>query len=192
MIIIDKTLVSNELFDEAFACDLSACKGACCVEGSSGAPLEEAEVDILDEIYEDVKPYMRAEGIAAVEELGTFTVDHDGDLVTPLVNGEECAYVQFDEHGIAKCAIEMAHRAGKVDWPKPISCHLYPIRIKALKDFDALNYHRWHICKPACECGAKLQIPVFRFCKSALIRKYGEAYYNLLEEAYKLQQEQAD
>lgn len=190
MIIIDKTLVSNELFDEAFACDLSACKGACCVEGSSGAPLEDAEVDILDEIYEDVKPFMRAEGIAAVEELGTFTVDQDGDLVTPLVNGEECAYVQFDEQGIAKCAIEMAHRAGKVDWPKPISCHLYPIRIKALKDFDALNYHRWHICKPACECGAKMQVPVFRFCKSALIRKYGEDYYELLEEAYKLQKEE--
>lgn len=186
MIQIGKTIFSTELFTEQFACDLSACKGACCVEGSSGAPLAEDELQILEEIYEDVKPYLRPEGIAAIEKDGFFTVDPDGDYVTTLVEEEECAYVQFDSDGTAKCGIEQAYRDGKVAWAKPISCHLYPIRIKELKDFDAINYHQWHICKPACDCGAKLKLPVFRFCKASLIRKYGEAYYHQMEEAYKL------
>lgn len=189
MIQIGKTIFSTELFTEHFACDLSACKGACCVEGSSGAPLAEDELQILEDIFEDVKPYLRPEGIAAIEEQGFYTVDPDGEYVTTLVNDEECAYVQFDADGTAKCGIEQAFRDGKVAWAKPISCHLYPIRIKELKDFDAINYHKWHICKPACDCGAKLKLPVFRFCKASLVRKYGEAYYQQLEEAYVLWQE---
>lgn len=186
MIQIGKTILSTELFDEQFACDLSACKGACCVEGSSGAPLELEELADLEENYDAFKPYMRKEGIEAVEKDGFFVVDQDGDYTTTLVQGEECAYVQFDNDGTAKCAIEQAYFDGKVAWRKPISCHLYPIRIKALKDFDALNYHKWHICAPACDCGLKMQIPVFRFCKDSLIRKYGEQYYADLEEAYRL------
>jgi len=185
MIIIDKTLVSDELFSEQFTCDLAACKGACCVEGSSGAPLEEDELQILEDIYDDVKPFLREEGIAAIEQQGFYTVDTDGDVVTPLVNDAECAYVTFDANGTAKCGIEQAYYAGKVKWPKPLSCHLYPIRIKALRDFDALNYHKWHICAPACDCGAKMKMPVFRFCKNSLIRKYGEEYYEMLEAAYR-------
>lgn len=185
MIIIDKTLVSDELFTEQFVCDLAACKGACCVEGSSGAPLEDEELQILEDIYEEVKPYMRKEGIASIKKHGFYVVDQDGDFTTPLVNNLECAYVNFDDNGIAKCAIEQAHRDGKVEWAKPLSCHLYPIRIKALKDFDALNYHKWHICEPACACGSKMKVPVFRFCKSSLVRKYGQEYYEMLEAAYK-------
>jgi hypothetical protein len=186
MIIIENTLVSDELFSEQFTCDLSACKGACCVEGSSGAPLEEAELQILEDIYDEVKPFLRKEGIEAIEKQGFFVVDQDGDYTTPLVNDRECAYVTFDNDGTAKCGIEQAHRQQKVHWAKPISCHLYPIRLKQLKDFDALNYHKWHICAPACDCGAKFKMPVFRFCKTALVRKYGTEYYDLLEEAYKL------
>lgn len=190
MIAIDKTLLSEELFDVHFACDLSACKGICCVEGESGAPLEEEELQILEDIYPQVEPFMREEGKQAVQELGFFEVDVDGDYVTPLVNGAECAYVTFTEDGIALCAIEQAYRAGKVSWQKPISCHLYPIRIKALKDFDAINYHKWHICEPACSCGAKMQMPVYRFCKDSLVRKYGQAWYDTLDEAYRMWKEQ--
>lgn len=190
MLQIGKTLLTTELFDEQFTCDLSACKGACCVEGSSGAPLEEDELEKLEEVYDDVKPYMREEGIASVEENGFFVVDQDGDYTTPLVNDEECAYVNFDADGTAKCAIDQAYREGKVSWQKPISCHLYPIRVKSLDDFDALNYHKWHICKPACECGARFKMPVFRFCRDAIIRKYGEDYYNELEEVYAAWQQQ--
>ena len=186
MIQIDKTILSTEVFEKQFTCDLSACKGACCVEGSSGAPLEEAELEKLEEVYDTVKPYMRKEGIEAIEKEGFFVVDQDGDYTTTLVEGKECAYVQFDDNGTAKCAIEQAWRDGKTQWAKPISCHLYPIRIKALKDYDAINYHKWHICEPACDCGAKLKMPVFRFCKTSLIRKYGEEYYEQLEECYKL------
>lgn len=184
MIIIGQTIVSDELFTEQFTCDLAACKGACCVEGSSGAPLEEEELQILEDIYEDVKPYLREEGIEAIAQQGFFVIDHDGEYTTPLVDDQECAYVNFDADGTAKCGIEHAYREGKVSWAKPLSCHLYPIRIKALKDFDAVNYHKWHICAPACSCGAKFKMPVFRFCKAALIRKYGEAYYDQLEATY--------
>ncbi|MCH2198515.1 MAG: DUF3109 family protein [Flavobacteriales bacterium] len=186
MIQIGRTIISTELFDEQFMCDLAACKGACCVEGSSGAPLEESELDLLEQVYPHVKPYMTEEGIKSIEENGFFVVDQDGDYTTPLVNDAECAYTIFDADGTAKCGIEAAYLDKKIDWHKPISCHLYPIRIKALKDFDAVNYHKWHICKPACDCGAKLQMPVFRFCKSSIIRKYGEEYYEELEAAYRL------
>lgn len=189
MIAIDNTLVSDELFSKKFICDLSACKGACCVEGESGAPLEAREIDLLEEAYPAVKPFMRPVGVAAVEEQGVFTVDVDGEFVTPLVNGAECAFVTFDRMGIAKCAIEQAHNAGKTDFKKPVSCHLYPIRITPLKDFDALNYHYWPVCDPARECGAKLDVTVFRFLKEPLIRKYGEEYYQQLEEADKLLRE---
>ncbi len=181
MVQIDDTLVSDDVFEKRFVCDLGACKGACCVEGESGAPLEANEVGILEEIYEDVKPYMRREGIASVEENGVFTIDSDGEYVTPLVDGKECAFVQFDGGGIAKCAIEMAFRDGKTDFPKPVSCHLYPIRVNELKDFTALNYHHWPICDPARTCGAKIDVKVFKFLKEPIIRKFGKDYYKKLE-----------
>ncbi len=185
MVQIEDKLIADDVFDKRFVCDLSHCKGACCVEGESGAPLDADEVDKLEEILDDVKPYMRKEGIERVEEVGVFTVDYDGEYVTPLVNDAECAFVQFDGNGITKCAIEMAFRDGKVDWPKPISCHLYPIRLKELKDFTALNYHHWPICDGARTCGMNLDVKVFKFLKEPLIRKFGEDFYNQLEETDK-------
>lgn len=181
MVEIDDTLISDDVFEKRFLCDLSACKGACCVEGESGAPLEAGEVDLLEEIIDDIKPFMRQEGIDRIDETGVFTIDSDGEYVTPLVNDEECAFVQFDDSGIAKCAIETAHRAGKIDFPKPVSCHLYPVRLSELKDFTALNYHHWPICDPARECGAKLDVKVFRFLKEPIIRKFGADYFHKME-----------
>ena len=179
MLAVDKVLVSEEVIEKRFVCDLNACKGQCCVDGDAGAPLDEDELAILDDIYEDVKPFMEPEGILAIEKKGKYEVDVDGDYVTPLVDGKHCAYVTFDQ-GIAKCAIEKAHAAGAVNWPKPISCHLYPIRIQKLPFNDALNYHNWHVCRPACKCGASLDVPVYKFLKGPLTRKYGEEWYNKL------------
>jgi hypothetical protein len=181
MIQIGDKLISDELFEEKFVCDLAACKGACCVEGESGAPLEEDELGVIEDVYEDVKPFMRPEGIAAVEDQGLYTMDSDGEFVTPLVDGKECAFVQFDERGTAKCTFEMAFRAGKTKFQKPVSCHLYPIRLTELKDFTALNYHYWPICDPARSCGAKLDVKVFRFLKEPIIRKFGEEFFRELE-----------
>jgi hypothetical protein len=182
MLIVGDILVSEDLFDKKFVCDLTACKGACCVQGDAGAPLAEDEPGILEEEYEHFKAFLRPEGIAAVERDGVFTIDSDGDLVTPLVNGQECAYTVFDADGVAGCGIEKAWLAGKTRFRKPVSCHLYPVRVKKLVDIDALNYHSWDICKPACTCGAKLQVPVYRFLKDALERAYGEAWYAQLVE----------
>jgi hypothetical protein len=187
MIAIDKTLISEDLIDKKFVCDLNACKGACCVAGDSGAPLEKEELQILDSILEDVKPYMVKKGIKAVEKFGSYVIDGDGDYTTTLVSpGAECAFVFFDENKIAKCAIEQAFYDGKVSWKKPISCHLYPVRITKHKDYDAVNYDKWSICKPACECGAKLDVPVYKFLKEPLIRKYGKEWFKQLEQSAKL------
>jgi len=186
MIQIDNALLSKDLFSERFVCDLGACKGACCVEGDSGAPLEAEEIDILEEILEEVKPYMRQEGIDRVDEVGVFTVDTDGEYVTPLVNGEECAFVSFDSNGTAKCSIEQAYREGKTNFLKPISCHLYPIRVTQLKDLVALNYHYWPICDPARTCGAKIDVKVFKFLKEPIVRKFGQDFFDKLIEADRL------
>src|SRR6478735_3592154 len=160
MIAIDKTLISEDLLEKKFVCDLNACKGACCVAGDSGAPLDKEELSILDSVLDKVKPYMVKKGIKAVEKHGTYVLDSDGDYTTTLVSeGAECAFVFFDEKNIAKCAIEQAYLEGKIDWKKPISCHLYPIRISDYKAYEAVNYHSWHICKPACECGKQLNVP---------------------------------
>lgn len=178
MIIVGKTLVSEELFDEYFVCDLAACKGACCVEGESGAPLELEELQRLEEIYDKVVPYMRPEGITAIEQDGLYQVDSDGDLVTTLIGHHgECAFVNFDSNGVAKCALEMAYLDGKTDWKKPISCHLYPVRLAKLPEYTAVNYHRWQLCSPACACGMSLKVPVYKFLKEPLTRKFGEEWY---------------
>jgi hypothetical protein len=182
MIAINNTLVSDEILDKKFVCDLNACKGECCVAGESGAPLEKNELPILLEILEKVKPYMNAKGKKAIEKYGPFVLDSDGDYTTTLVSNEaECAFVVFDKNKIAKCAIEQAYNDGVINWKKPISCHLYPIRVTSYKTYDAVNYHQWQICKPACECGSKLNVPVFKFLKEPLIRKFGEAWFNELE-----------
>ena len=183
MIQIDDKLISEDLFSEEFVCNLAKCKGICCVEGDAGAPLDEDETKILDEIYPKIKPYLRPEGIQAIEEQGTYTLDFEGDLVTPLVNNAECAYVIFDEKGYTKCAIEKAYEDGVINWQKPISCHLYPIRITEYSNFSAINYHEWDICSDACTLGKELGVKVYQFLKKPLIRKYGEEFYQTLSEA---------
>jgi hypothetical protein len=183
MMKVGEILVSDDVREKEFVCNLEKCKGACCVEGDFGAPLDEDELAILEEIYPKVKPDLSKEGIAVIEKTGTHTVDEDGDLVTPVIDGRECVYAIYDKKGVLKCGIEQAYYDGKVSWKKPISCHLYPIRITKKKEFEALNYHKWHICSPACALGKELQVPVYKFLKDPLIRKYGEAWYEDLLKA---------
>ena len=185
MIAIDNTIVSEHLLEKKFGCDLNACKGECCVAGESGAPLEEEEIAILEDVWDEVKAYLPKDGVKAIEKQGVFVIDSDGDYTTPLVKGKHCAFTIFDD-GIAKCGIEQAYYDKKITWKKPISCHLYPVRITKYKDYEAVNYHKWDICKPACECGAKLDVPVYKFLKEPLIRKFGKDWYKQLELADKL------
>jgi hypothetical protein len=182
MIAIDETLISEDLLEKQFVCDLTRCKGACCVEGDAGAPLEHSETITLETEYEAIKPFLRKEGIAAIEAEGTSVIDPaDDEPVTPLVNDAECAYVIFDESGTTKCGIEQAWEAGATTFRKPVSCHLYPVRIQKYPAYDAVNYHKWQICAPACSLGESLQVPVYKFLKDALIRKYGPEWYTQLE-----------
>jgi hypothetical protein len=184
MILLEDKLISEEIFSEEFVCNLSKCKGACCVEGDVGAPLEKEETAILDEIYEKVKPYLTKEGIASIEKQGKWEIDdRDGDFVTPMVEGKQCSYVTYDEKGITKCGIEKAFEDGVIDYQKPISCHLYPIRVKEYSTFTAFNYDEWPICSPACALGKELKVPVYKFVKAPLIRKYGEEFYSMLCDA---------
>ena len=182
MIKVGEVLVSDDVRDKEFVCNLEKCKGACCVEGDFGAPLNEDELPILEEIYPIVKPYLSPEGVKAIEKQGTHTTDDEGELCTPVIDGRECVYAIYDEKKILKCGIEQAYLDGKITWKKPISCHLYPIRITSKKNFEALNYNKWHICSPACSLVKELQVPVYKFLKAPLIRKYGEQWYAELEE----------
>ena len=177
---LGKTIVSEEILEKEFVCNLSACKGACCVDGDAGAPLNEEEKQILAEIFPKIKSFLRPEGIAAIESQGTSVVGSDGELETPLINGADCAYVIFDGD-TALCGIEQAYNQGIVDWKKPISCHLYPIRVKEYSEFAAVNYHKWHICDDACSLGKELEVPVYKFLKESLIRKFGSEWYSELE-----------
>jgi len=178
---LGKTLVSEDIIEKDFVCNLSACKGACCIDGEAGAPLNEEEVQILQDVYPKVKPFMRQRGIDAVEVQGTSIVTKDGELETPLINNADCVYVAFDDKGTALCAIEEAYNQGLIDWKKPISCHLYPIRVQDYSEFSAVNYHKWEICDDACTLGKELQVPVYKFVKQALVRKFGEDWYAELE-----------
>lgn len=187
MIGIENTLVSDEIFERKFVCDLNACKGACCVEGDSGAPLENEELQVLKDIYKTVKPYIPATGIESIEKQGVYVIDSDGDYVTPLVEGKHCAYTYFEgSSNIAKCAIEKAFLKGKVSFKKPISCHLYPIRVVKTSEYELLNYNDWSLCKAACVHGEKLKVAVIDFLKEPIIRKFGQEYFNHLKEAEKL------
>lgn len=189
LFIIDDIFVSGEVTDELFACDLAKCKGACCVGGDLGAPLEDAELPILKEILPEVKPYMREDGILSVEIQGEYINDPEYGYSTPLVNGAECVYVTFDEKGVALCAIEQAYFDGKIAFRKPISCHLYPIRIHKTARMESLNYDEWDICKAACVRGKKEGIPVYKFVKDAIIRKYGEDFFAQLDAAVEAEKE---
>lgn len=177
---IGKTIVSEDLLEKEFVCNLSACKGACCIDGDAGAPLTEEETKILDEIYPKIKSYLRPEGIKAIETQGTSVTGWDGELETTLIDGQDCAYVVFDGK-TALCGIEQAYNEGVISWKKPVSCHLYPIRIKEFSDFSAVNYDRWDICNDACSLGKELSVPVYKFVKEALVRRFGQEWYEELE-----------
>jgi len=182
---LGKTIVSEDILEKEFVCNLGACKGACCIEGEAGAPVTGEEVSTLKEIYPKVKPFLRPEGIAAIEAQGTHILSERDELETPLVNGAECAYVTFTENGTASCGIEDAYNAGEVSFRKPISCHLYPVRVQDYSEFAAVNYHKWPICDDACTLGKELQVPVYKFVKDALIRRFGEHWYAALEKVAK-------
>jgi hypothetical protein len=184
MLQIDNTLISLDVITARFHCDLRACKGACCVSGDSGAPLESSEVEILNTIYPSLKPFLREESVKAIEEQGTSVIDFEGDRVTPLIDGKECAYTLF-ENGIARCAIETAHSHRAIQFRKPISCYLYPVRIKKYSQSEAVNYDRWDICSEAIPLGNELDMPVYRFVKKPLVQQYGQKWFNLLETAAK-------
>ncbi len=182
MLIVGNTLVSEELIDKCFCCDISQCKGLCCVEGDSGAPVAPEEVADLEEYFPDFKKYMTDEGVAVVENGGTFVFNGDDSFDTPLMESNDACAFAFFEDGIAKCAIEKCFLNHEIPFRKPISCYLYPIRISKVGDYEALNYNHWNVCKTAVENGNRLQIPVYKFLKDPLIAKYGEEWYSELEE----------
>jgi len=178
---VGKTIVSKEIIENDFVCNLNACKGGCCIDGEAGAPVEDSETEILVDIYQDVKSFLRPEGIKAIEEQGAFVKGEDGEWETPLINKSECAYVVFSDQGTAKCGLETAYNQGVTQWKKPISCHLYPVRVKEYSELIAVNYHKWQICDPACSLGKELKVPVYKFVKEALVLKFGKQWYTELE-----------
>jgi hypothetical protein len=181
MIPIGDTIVSDELKRVQFHCDLKKCKGACCVAGDAGAPLQEEEISLLEDNLDEIKPYMTERGINAIREHGVFDYDQEGNFVTPLVNGAECAFTNF-EKGIAYCSIERSFFEGRSKFRKPVSCHLYPVRIKKHDTFEAVNYHKWSVCKPALKLGGKKKLPLYIFLEEALTRHYGMDWYHKLTE----------
>jgi len=181
MIVIGNTVLSDDIAEKHFVCDLTRCKGACCVEGDLGAPLTQEELPILDAIADKVRPFMSEAGRLALAAQGGYLKDYEGDYSTSTVNGKECVYAVYDANAVLKCAIEQAHAAGQIDFPKPISCHLYPIRISEYDQYVALNYHQWDICAPACELGRQFRVPVYTFLKTPLIRRFGADWYAQLE-----------
>lgn len=191
MIVIDNKLISDELAEKKFICDLSRCKGGCCEDGDAGAPLDEEELDIIIDLYEKIKPYLTAEAIAEIEKKGKYVYHKEFGWVTPTLgnNSEICVYGKRDNKGVILCAFEKAYYDGVIDWKKPISCHLFPVVIKKGKhgDYDRVNFEpREKLCSPACSLGMKMNVPVYEFLKESLVRKYGAAFYEALEKAAKL------
>ena len=184
MVEIEDKIISDELFEKKFVCDLQMCKGGCCVEGDSGAPLKSKEIKEIAKNLSIIKSEMSTKGLNAIKKNDFHYVDSDGDKVTKLVDGKECVFVVFDKNNIAKCSIESAYRKNKINFNKPISCHLYPVRIKKYDSFTAVNVDSWHVCKPACKCGTKLNVPVFKFLKDAIVRSWGLDFFNHLDSVY--------
>ena len=184
MIVIDNIIVSDEVVSEQFVCDLNKCKGGCCEDGDSGAPLSNEELEHLREFIEEIKPYLSTEGLKVLEKEGLYKYDQEFGWVTPTIAGKICAYGSRDQHGIIKCGIEQAYLDKKISWKKPISCHLFPVKITRSKrrDQEYVNYEpREDLCKAACKLGKQLKVPVYIFLKEALIRKYGPDFYSTLE-----------
>ncbi len=182
MIPVANTLVSNDISDVYFVCDIARCKGACCVAGDAGAPLEVEEIELLIENLDGFMPFMTPKGSEIVNQAGVYDYDISGKYVTPLVDGRECAFAYFTG-GIARCAIEKAWEQGKSGFRKPVSCHLYPIRVSCYNGFDAVNYHQWSVCRKALIKGKNENVPLYRFLREPLVRKYGESWYVELDEA---------
>jgi hypothetical protein len=180
MLQIDDKLISFDVFEKHFCCDLPQCLGNCCVFGQSGAPLEKEEIEMLESEIQIIESYLKPSGLKAIKKQGVAIKDFDGDMVTPLINGEECAY-SIDVDGITFCAIERAWLDGKVKFRKPISCHLYPIRVKKYSTFTAINYDQWSICEPARALGVKEGIPVYKFLKESITRAFGQKFYDEVE-----------
>lgn len=185
MIEIGRTIISLDIFEKHFLCDLLKCKGACCVEGDSGAPVTDKEVEEIEKNYPHLKKYLPERHKKEIEKQGFSVIDSDGDVVTPLVDNQQCAYSFYDDKGILKCSIEKAWAEGKTEFRKPVSCHLFPIRITEYKRFDAVNYEQLKICKPGRKCGKSNKLPLYKFLKEPLIRKYGNDWYKDVEIAAK-------
>lgn len=181
MIAIDDILISDQVVEEQFVCDLDKCKGGCCVDGDAGAPLENSELKELNIVYKEVLPYLSEEAKTIIEKEGKYVYDQEFGWVTPTISNGMCAYGLVDKKGIVKCAIEQAYNDGKISWKKPISCHLFPVRIKKTRKGEIVNYEpREDLCSAACILGKKLKIPVYQFLREALIRKYGKDFYDAL------------
>ena len=194
MIVIDNLLISDDVVEKQFVCDLAKCKGGCCEDGDAGAPLDESELQSVVDSYEKIRPYLSSKAIAAIEKKGKYVHSEEFGWVTPTLESENeiCVYGRRDERGIIKCAFEQAFHDGVIAWKKPISCHLYPIIAKKGKhsEYDNVNYApRETLCKPGCGLGQKLKVPVYEFLKEALIRKYGEEFYELLDKISKKRKE---
>jgi hypothetical protein len=185
MIIIDHVLVSDQVVEEQFVCDLSKCKGGCCEDGDAGAPLENKEKEYVKDFFEIVKPYMTKEGIKEIKQVGPYLYDREFGWVTPTIDGKICAYGYKDKEGIIKCAFEQAYNDGKIPWKKPISCHLFPIKLSKSKSDPGIEYMNYEpredLCKAACSLGKKLKVPAYVFLKDSIIRKYGETFYETLD-----------
>jgi hypothetical protein len=185
MIIIDHVLVSDQVVEEQFVCDLSKCKGGCCEDGDAGAPLENKEKEYVKDFFEMVKPYMTKEGIKEIKQVGPYLYDREFGWVTPTIDGKICAYGYKDKEGIIKCAFEQAYNDGKIPWKKPISCHLFPIKLSKSKSDPGIEYMNYEpredLCKAACSLGKKLKVPAYVFLKESIIRKYGETFYETLD-----------
>lgn len=186
MLQIDDTIISMDVIESQFICDLCKCKGECCVDGDAGAPLEKDENDKIYEILPLIWDELSPKAQALINEQGISYNDYDGELVTSIINGKECVFTTFDEDGVCKCVIDKAYREGRIAVPKPISCHLYPIRLQKYKDFTAVNYHRWSVCEPAVKLGKKEGVALYKFLKEPLVRKFGEKWYEDLCEAVKM------
>ena len=184
MIEIEDKIISDDLFEKKFVCDLQKCKGVCCVEGDSGAPLTKKEILDIDNNISKIKTEMSPTGLSILEKKDFYYVDSDGDQVTSLINEKECVFVVYDQNKIAKCSIESAFRKKKINFNKPISCHLYPIRVKKYENFQAINVDSWHICQPACKCGTELNVPLFKFLKNAIVRSWGLNFFQRLDSVY--------
>ena len=181
MVEIGRALISLDIFEKHFVCDLIRCKGACCIEGDSGAPLTEKEAQNIKNNYKSIFEYLPEKHIREIKKQGFSIIDSDGDLVTPLVNDRQCVYSFYDENNILKCSIEKAFFEKNTNFRKPLSCHLFPIRITEYKDYDAVNYQQLDICKPGRNCGVSKRTPLYQFLKDPLIRKYGKEWYEELE-----------